>query len=121
MWNFSGRQNDIQGNGEIQNGNWITGIRFIDNHLVGDQSNLPSDMKNNKGRNVYYMLPLLLGLLGLFYQAFAGEKGIQGFWVTFLLFFMTGLAIVVYLNQTPYQRESGIMLMPDHSMLFPYG
>jgi len=103
MWNFSGRQNDIQGNGEINNGNWITGINAIDKVLVGDQSNLPSDMANNKGHNKYYMLPLLLGLLGLFYQAFAGDKGIQGFWVTFFLFFMTGIAIVLYLNQTPYQ------------------
>lgn len=103
MWNFSGRQNDNQGNGEINNGNWITGINFIDNHLVGDQTNLPSEMANNKGHNTYYMLPLLLGLIGLFFQAFSGDKGIQGFWITFFLFFMTGLAIVLYLNQTPYQ------------------
>lgn len=103
MWNFAGRQNDIQGHGEINNGNWITGIGFIDKLLVGDQSNLPDDMANNKGRNTYYLLPLLLGLIGLFYQAFAGDKGIQCFWITFFLFFMTGLAIVLYLNQTPYQ------------------
>jgi len=103
MWNFSGRQNDIQGSGEIQNGNWITGINAIDKNLVGDQSNLPSEMENNKGHNKYYMLPLLLGLLGLLFQASAGDKGIQGFWVTFFLFFMTGLAIVLYLNQTPLQ------------------
>jgi hypothetical protein len=103
MWNFSGRQNDIQGGGEINNGNWITGINAIDKLLVGDQSNLPSEMENNKGHNKYYLLPLLIGLIGLFFQAFSGEKGIQGFWVTFLLFFMTGLAIVFYLNQTPYQ------------------
>lgn len=103
MWNFSGRQNDIQGNGEIENGNWVTGIKFIDNALVGNQTDLPSDMQNNRGHNVYYMLPLLLGLIGLFYQAMAGKKGAQSFWVTFFLFFMTGLAIVLYLNQTPYQ------------------
>jgi len=103
MWNFSGRQNDIQGNGEIQNGNWITGINAIDKHLVGDQSNLPSEMEHNKGHNKYYLLPLLLGLLGLFYQASAGNRGIQEFWITFFLFFMTGLAIVLYLNQTPLQ------------------
>jgi len=103
MWNFSGRQNDIQGSGEINNGNWITGINAIDKHLVGDQTNLPSEMENNKGHNKYYMLPLLLGLLGLFFQAMSGDKGIQGFWVTFFLFFMTGLAIVLYLNQTPLQ------------------
>ncbi len=103
MWNFSGRQNDIQGSGEITNGNWITGIKFIDNMLVGNQDNLPSDLANNKGRNTYYLLPLLLGLVGLLFQVFAGDKGIQGFWITFFLFFMTGLAIVLYLNQTPFQ------------------
>ena len=103
MWNFSGRQNDIQGNGEVSNGNWITGIRPIDEVLVGPQDNMPDDIVNNKGHNVYYMLPLLLGILGLLYQAYAGKKGIQGFWVTFMLFFMTGIAIVLYLNQTPYQ------------------
>ncbi|MBQ3555158.1 MAG: DUF2723 domain-containing protein [Bacteroidales bacterium] len=101
MWNFAGRQNDIQGHGELHKGNWITGFSFIDKHIEGE--NLPSDLMNNKGRNVYYMLPLLLGLIGLFYQAFSGQKGIESFWVTFFLFFMTGLAIVIYLNQTPYQ------------------
>ena len=103
MWNFSGRQNDIQGNGEVLNGNWITGIPFIDTVLVGPQDNMPDDIANNKGHNVYYMLPLLLGILGLLFQAYSGDKGIQSFWVTFFLFFMTGLAIVLYLNQTPYQ------------------
>lgn len=103
MWNFSGRQNDIQGNGEVMNGNWITGIKFIDEVLVGPQDNMPNDIANNKGHNVYYMLPLLLGILGLLYQAYAGQRGIQSFWITFFLFFMTGIAIVLYLNQTPYQ------------------
>ena len=103
MWNFSGRQNDEQGYGEVTKGNWITGFNFIDKYLVGDQTDLPADMRDNKGHNVYYMLPLLLGLIGLFYQAYAGQKGIQGFWVVFFLFFMTGIAIVIYLNQTPYQ------------------
>ena len=103
MWNFAGRQNDIQGHGEVQNGNWISGVNFIDKHIAGDQTNLPDDLKNNAGRNVFYMLPLLLGLIGLFYQAFSGKKGIESFWVTFFLFFMTGIAIVIYLNQTPYQ------------------
>jgi tetratricopeptide (TPR) repeat protein len=103
MWNFSGRQNDIQGNGEITNGNWITGIKAIDEALIGPQDDMPDDMINNKGHNVYYMLPLLLGLLGIFFQAYSGNKGIQTFWVTFFLFFMTGIAIVLYLNQTPYQ------------------
>ena len=103
MWNFAGRQNDIQGNGEIEHGNWITGIPFIDNILVGNQEFLPSDLKNNKGHNVFFCLPLILGLIGLFWQAYKGEKGIQQFWVVFFLFFMTGLAIVIYLNQTPMQ------------------
>ncbi len=103
MWNFAGRQNDIQGQGEIEHGNWITGIPFIDKMLIGDQSLLPSELKNNKGHNVFYCLPLILGLIGLFWQAYRGEKGIQQFWVVFFLFFMTGLAIVLYLNQTPQQ------------------
>ena len=103
MWNFAGRQNDIQGHGEVQNGNWISGFNFIDKHIAGDQTNLPDDLKNNAGRNVFYMLPLLLGLIGLFYQVFSCKKGIESFWVTFFLFFMTGIAIVIYLNQTPYQ------------------
>lgn len=103
MWNFSGRQNDIQGHGEVMNGNWITGIRAIDEVLVGPQDDMPFDIANNKGHNVYYMLPLLLGILGLLFQAYSGQKGVQGFWITFFLFFMTGIAIVMYLNQTPYQ------------------
>ena len=103
MWNFAGRQNDLQSQGEIEHGNWITGIPFIDNFLVGDQTFLPSDLKNNKGHNVFYCLPLILGLIGLFWQAYKGDKGIQQFWIVFFLFFMTGLAIVLYLNQTPGQ------------------
>ena len=115
MWNFAGRQNDIQGNGELEHGNWLSGIPFIDNARLGDQSLLPDELKENKGHNVFYCLPLILGLLGLFWQAWytrkrkVGEKtiddpiGIRQFWVVFFLFFMTGLAIVVYLNQTPMQ------------------
>ena len=104
MWNFAGRQNDLQGNGELEHGNWITGIPFFDNWRLGDQSKLPDDLKENKGHNVFYCLPLLLGLIGLFWQALGrGEKGIRQFWVVFFLFFMTGLAIVLYLNQTPQQ------------------
>ena len=103
MWNFAGRQNDVQGHGELEKGNWITGFDFIDNMRLGDQSKLPDDLKNNKGHNVFYCLPLLLGLLGLFWQAFRGQRGIRQFWVVVFLFFMTGLAIVVYLNQTPLQ------------------
>ena len=104
MWNFAGRQNDIQGHGELEHGNWITGISFLDNMRLGDQSKLPDELKENKGHNVFYCLPLLLGLIGLFWQSMKkGQKGIQQFWVVFFLFFMTGLAIVFYLNQTPVQ------------------
>ena len=103
MWNFAGRQNDIQGNGELEHGNWITGFSFIDDARLGSQDLLPDDLKNNKGHNVFYCLPLILGLLGLFWQAYRGQRGIRQFWVVFFLFFMTGLAIVVYLNQTPMQ------------------
>ncbi|MFZ4582833.1 MAG: DUF2723 domain-containing protein, partial [Paludibacter sp.] len=103
MWNFVGRQNDIQGHGEIDRGNWITGFNFIDNYLVGDQTNLPSELADNKGRNKYYLLPILLGIFGIVFQFYGGKEGRHGFWVTALLFTLTGLAIVVYLNQTPYQ------------------
>ena len=103
MWNFAGRQNDIQSGGELEHGNWLTGISFIDNAMLGDQSKLPTDLQQNKGHNVFYCLPLILGLLGFFWQAFKGKEGIQQFWVVFFLFFMTGIAIVIYLNQTPNQ------------------
>lgn len=103
MWNFAGRQNDIQSSGEIEHGNWITGIPFIDNLLYGDQNMLPQELKDNKGHNVFYCLPLILGIIGLFWQAWRGQKGIQQFWVVFFLFFMAGIAIVLYLNQTPGQ------------------
>ncbi len=105
MWNFAGRQNDILNQkGEVDAGNWISGIPFIDNARLGDQSLLPDDLgKGNKGHNVYYMLPLILGLLGLLWQSFAGKRGIEQFWVVFFLFFMTGIAIVLYLNQPPSQ------------------
>ena len=104
MWNFAGRQNDIQGMGEITHGNWISGIPFIDNPRLGDQSLLPDDLgKGNKGHNVFYLLPLLMGIIGLLWQAYRGRRGIEQFWVIFFLFFMTGIAIVLYLNQTPSQ------------------
>ncbi len=107
MWNFAGRQNDIQGNGELEHGNWLSGIPFIDNGRLGDQSKLPTELRENKGRNLFFCLPLLLGLLGLCWQAWKERDGdpigVKQFWVVFFLFFMTGLAIVVYLNQTPQQ------------------
>ena len=103
MWNFAGRQNDIQSHGELDKGNWISGISFIDNARLGDQDTLPESLKNNKGRNRYFMLPLLLGLLGIAWQLCNKKEGNLQFWLVFTLFFMTGLAIVMYLNQTPYQ------------------
>ena len=111
MWNFAGRQNDIQGHGELEHGNWITGIPFFDNLRLGDQSNLPTELRENKGRNVFYCLPLLLGIIGLVWQVNKRistkdgmvDEGVKQFWVVFFLFFMTGLAIVLYLNQTPVQ------------------
>ena len=115
LWNFVGRQNNIQGHGEVEHGNWITGFQWIDDWLLGcDTSKLPSDLKENKGRNVFYGLPLLLGLVGMLWQWCKGRErqrvgepcsgiGKQQFLVVLLLFLMTGLAIVVYLNQTPLQ------------------
>ena len=115
LWNFVGRQNNIQGHGEVEHGNWITGFRWIDDWLLScDTSKLPSDLRENKGRNVFYALPLLLGLVGMLWQWRKGRErqrvgepcsgiGKQQFLVVMLLFLMTGLAIVVYLNQTPLQ------------------
>ena len=104
LWNFVGRQNNIQGHGEVEHGNWITGFRWIDDWLLGcDTSKLPSDLRENKGRNAFYALPLLLGLVGMLWQWRKGREGKQQFLVVMLLFVMTGLAIVVYLNQTPLQ------------------
>ena len=103
MWNFAGRQNDLQSMGELEHGQWLTGIGFLDDLRLGSQDLLPTELRENKGHNVFYCLPLLLGLLGLFWQMYRGEKGMQQFWVVFFLFFMTGLAIVLYLNQTPTQ------------------
>ncbi len=103
MWNFSGRQNDIQGHGEVHKGNWITGISFIDKAMHGEEELLSDVYSKNKARNKYYMLPLILGLAGMFFQYNKGSNGKQGFWIVMLLFFLTGLAIVLYLNQTPVQ------------------
>lgn len=104
MWNFSGRQNDIQGQGELTKGNWITGIPFIDGLFLGPQKDLPSFVTDNAGHNRYFMLPLILGLLGLIAQLLSGRRrNRENFWIILMLFFMTGIAIVLYLNQTPYQ------------------
>ena len=109
MWNFAGRQNDLQSSGELTKGNWISGIPFIDNLMLGDQSKLPTELRENKGHNVYYFLPLILGVIAIFWQLGRrnnqgkNKEGYRSFAIVFLLFFLTGLAIVVYLNQTPYQ------------------
>ena len=109
MWNFAGRQNDLQSSGELTKGNWISGIPFIDNLMLGDQSKLPTELRENKGHNVYYFLPLILGVIAIFWQLGKrnnqgkNKEGYRSFAIVFLLFFLTGLAIVVYLNQTPYQ------------------
>ncbi len=100
MWNFSGRQNDMQGLGGPLQGNWLSGIRFLDEIRLGPQSNLPETMAENRGRNQYYMLPFVLGLMGLFWHL---GRNRNDFWAVMLLFFMTGVAIVLYLNQTPLQ------------------
>jgi len=102
MWNFAGRQNDIQSNykSDINKGNWISGIPFLDSFRLGNQKSLPNSMRNNKAYNRYFMIPLLLGLIGLFYQR---RKHRKDFWTVMILFIMTGLAIVVYLNQNPLQ------------------
>ncbi|MDE5418503.1 DUF2723 domain-containing protein [Labilibaculum sp. DW002] len=103
MWNFAGRQNDIQNHGGIRHGNWISGIQFLDEMRLGNQDKLYSELKNKKSRNAYFFLPFILGLIGIFFQLNAGKKGKKDFWVVMLLFLLTGLAIVVYLNQYPHQ------------------
>ncbi len=100
MWNFAGRQNDLQGHGDVMHGNWISGIPFLDNARLGDQEKLPEYLKRNRARNRYYLLPLLLGLAGAFFQL---RRHPKDFWIVLLLFLFTGLAIVVYLNQYPHQ------------------
>ncbi len=108
LWNFVGRQNDLQSHGEMDKGNWITGFSFIDSILVGNQDTLPSVLKENKGRNVFYAMPLILGIIGLLWQMRRGKEGKQQFFIVFMLFFMTGLAIVLYLNQAllqPRERD----------------
>ncbi len=102
MWNFVGRQNQIHSPSpdNIFHGNWESGIKFIDDFRLGDQSGAPAVLAEDKGKNHYFFLPLLLGLIGLFFQF---DKDKRGCWLNFLMFFMTGIAIVLYLNQPPYQ------------------
>ena len=100
MWNFAGRQNDIQGNGNSINGNWISGIKFIDEARLGNLEKIPGDLKNNPANNKYYFLPLLIGLAGMYWQY---RRNNSGFWLVMAFFIMTGLAIIIYLNQYPNQ------------------
>ena len=102
MWNFVGRQNDVHSPspGNIFHGNWESGVKFIDDWRLGDQSNAPAVLAENKGKNHYYFLPFLLGLVGLFFH-FGRDK--RGCWLNFLMFFMTGIAVVIYLNMPPFQ------------------
>ena len=100
MWNFVGRQNDIQGHLDVENGNWLSGINFIDEARLGSQQNLPDDVKNNKGRNTYFFLPFLLGIFGLLYQLNRDKKN---FYVLTLFFLFTGLAIIFYTNPKPFE------------------
>ncbi|HRX12862.1 MAG TPA: DUF2723 domain-containing protein, partial [Draconibacterium sp.] len=103
MWNFVGRQNDVQGQGSFNNGNWVSGVSLFDDAKVGSRDKMPDAMKNDPSHNTYFFLPLLFGLIGMFYQYNRGKSGKEDFSVVMLLFVFTGLAIIVYLNQTPYQ------------------
>jgi hypothetical protein len=109
MWNFSGRQSDIQGEYDQINGNWISGIPFIDEAMLGSQDNLTSDMKNNKGRNAYYLIPFILGVIGMFFHA---KKDIKSFYVVLVLFLFTGIALKIFLNERPFEvRERDYALV----------
>lgn len=109
MWNFVGRQNDLQGNYESLEGNWLSGIPFVDNWLLDNQSELTSDMKNNKGRNAYFFLPFILGLIGMYFHA---KHEWKSFYVLLVLFLFTGLALKIYLNERPFEpRERDYALV----------
>ena len=109
MWNFTGRQNDIQGKYDNLDGNWLSGVKFIDEMHVGPQDNLPDDVLNNKGRNLYYFLPFILGIIGLVYHA---NKDLKSFYVLLMLFLFTGLALKIYLNERPFEpRERDYALV----------
>jgi hypothetical protein len=109
MWNFVGRQSDVQGKYDNLNGNWISGIKFMDSLHLGSQDNLPSDVLNNKGRNTYYFLPFILGLIGLMYHA---NKDLKSFYVLLALFLFTGFALKIYLNERPFEpRERDYALV----------
>lgn len=100
MWNFSGKQSDEQGYGGARDGNWISGLNFIDKHHIGDQTNAPAFNLENKGHNTFYMLPLILGLIGFIFMLMKASKE---WWIVMLLFLLTGFAIIIYLNQKPIE------------------
>jgi hypothetical protein len=109
MWNFTGRQNDVQGQYDNLNGNWLSGVKFVDEMHVGPQDNLPQDVLNNKGRNLYYFLPFLIGIIGVVYHA---NKDLKSFYVLLVLFLFTGLALKIYLNERPFEpRERDYALV----------
>ena len=109
MWNFAGRQNDNQGKYDNLDGNWMSGVKFVDEARLGSQDNLPSDVLNNKGRNFYFFLPFILGLIGLIYHA---NKDLKSFYVLLVLFLFTGLALKIYLNERPFEpRERDYALV----------
>lgn len=100
MWNFVGRQNDIQGEGDPLHGNWISGIKPIDEIFIGSENKLPYEARHIPSRNTYFFLPLLLGIFGMIFHI---NRDVKNFWVVMALFILTGIAIVIYLNQTPLQ------------------
>ncbi|QYJ69365.1 glycosyltransferase family 117 protein [Flavobacterium litorale] len=109
MWNFAGRQNDVQGKDTVLNGNWISGIKAVDEVRLGAQEHLTSDMLGNKGRNTYYFIPLLLGILGLIYHA---KKDAKSFYILLTLFLFTSFAIKIFLNESPFEvRERDYVLV----------
>lgn len=111
MWNFVGRQDDIQGQGDLQHGNWLSGIKFLDEIRLGSQDNLPSDVLNNKGRNTYYFLPFILGIIGV---VFNYRKDPKMFWVLLVLFLFTSFALKIFLNERPFEpRERDYAVVPS--------
>ncbi len=111
MWNFVGRQDDIQGQGNLEHGNWISGIKFLDEIRLGSQDNLPDDVLNNKGRNTYFFLPFILGVIGIVYNY---RKDPKMFWVLLVLFLFTSLALKVFLNERPFEpRERDYAVVPS--------
>lgn len=115
LWNFVGRQNDVQGNGDIENGNWLSGISIIDEARLGSQDNLPTDIKNNKGRNTYFFIPFILGIIGFLYVL---QRDKKTFYVMFVLFMLTGFVLKIYLNERPYEPRERDYALVGSFMVF---